>query len=62
VVCVDGGAGVFEGYGVVADEGEILEAEVVHGAGHGTDVVWVAGADKDDAGVLAGTIRSRMDW
>jgi len=48
-----GGLGVFdlsgfEGGGVVVDDAEVGEAEVLHGAGGGTDVAGVAGADEDD--------------
>ncbi len=45
---VDGGAGGFEWDGVFIDDAEVGEAEVVHRAGDGADVLWVAGADEDD--------------
>jgi len=49
-----GGLGVFdlgglEGGGVVVDDAEVGEAEVLHGAGGGADVAGVAGADEDDS-------------
>jgi len=48
-----GGLGVFdlgglEGGGVVVDDAEVCEAEVLHGAGGGADVAGVAGAYEDD--------------
>jgi len=45
---VDGGAGGFERDGILVDDAEVGEAEVVHGAGDGADVLRVAGADEDD--------------
>jgi len=48
--------GGFEGGGVVVDDAEVVEAEVLHGAGGGADVAGVAGADQDDgeAGACGG--------
>jgi len=46
----------FEGDGKVVDDAEVGEAEVVYGAGDGSDVRGIAGADEDDveAGLLLG--------
>jgi hypothetical protein len=41
---VHGGAGCFEGHCVVVHYAQVTEAEVVHGSGYRTDVIWVAGA------------------
>ena len=46
--------GGFEGGGEVVDDAEVGEAEVLHGAGGGSDVGGVAGAYEDDGEAGAG--------
>lgn len=45
---IDGGACGFEWDRVLVDDAEVGEAEVVHRAGDGADVLRVAGADEND--------------
>ena len=48
--------GGFEGGGIVVDDAEVGEAEVLHGAGGGADVAGVTGSDEDygEAGTCSG--------
>ena len=39
----------FERYGKVVDDAEVAKAEVVHRAGHGSNIGRVTGADENDA-------------
>jgi hypothetical protein len=46
---VDRGPGLLQGHGIVVDDAQAAESEVVHGAGHGADVAGVARADQNYA-------------
>lgn len=50
--CTDGGAGLVPGGSPGLDDAEVVEAEVDHGAGGGTDVERVAGVDEDNGDAM----------